>query len=1235
MVKLKNKENNWFKSVTSLILALLLVISLLPSGCLPQAFAENKDSQTSDVTTPTAEEQEEGRYVRGRVKSAEEVNEQVEAGGVVDLIDDSEVDYSIKGKSVNFETDKATNLPSKVDLRTKGIVTDVTNQYEWGCCWAFSANEASEMSIATTTGKSPVNLSPFHTAWFGYTPLSTTKSDLKGTQISQAGEGSYPKSSFTAVDAKMSMGGGKATAPSVIMQGTGTVLNTDYEYDNYYLKMKIFGRDVSLSTTDRVKSLTRLKKWNILGVPNAYADWGKMENGTNMTVIERMKSAINDGYGVAITYQAAQGDNAKYINSTTYAQYIDTKMGSNHAVCVVGYDDDYAVSNFNSDYQPPAKGAFIVKNSWGTDQQDGGYFYLSYYDKSLNHASTYEYDTETYDGKTYINTSTEVVDQYDYLQANYMGYQSADWYSNVYTTFQKQKLHNIATYYSTPGEEIQYKVYRLKDNATSPADVAYSLDAPDAEGTYVNDYEGFVSIKLETPVSLKAGEKYAIWFSGDAPQAVTAGPAGAYSNINWVSTSIINSGESFYYRYSKWNNYTTSQSVDGSDSYDNFCVKGYSTVQGNTSTITFDTFGGSSVPTQTITDGNKVSQPPTPTKDGFTFEGWYRDKHFVNKYDFDETVTHDVTLYAKFSAKVTYELNGGTNSSKNPDNYVFSVGVESFADPTKTAYDFAGWWSKNGTEDGNWGTQITSISTTDSGDKTLYARWTPHAYSVTYVDEKAGVNTNVKSYTIEDGDITLADAVKEGYDFLGWYKIVDSKVTEEKIATIKSGSSGDLSLSAKWAVHNYSITYENTQGAVNDNPSTYTIETQDFTLVDAEKTAYVFDGWWTKDGTEDGEWGSKVTKISKGSTKDKVFYAKWKVADLVITYANVDGATNPNPSSFTTDEAITLKDASKPGYVFDGWYDESGDKVTEIPKGTKAAITLSAKWTAATYSITYKNCSGATNPNKTSYVYKQATFALLDPTKAGYSFVNWTDSNGNAVSYVYSGTMGNLTFSANWKLVTYSITYENIDGATNPNSFKTYTIESSTITLKNPTKDGATFVGWYSKQGSSSGDWGKQITKINKGSFGNITLYAKWSDDEAITMHRLYNKWTGEHFYTSDDAEKEKLVKIGWNDEGVGWSAPATSSKPVYRLYNPYVEGGDHHYTMDATERDSLVKGGWSDEGVGWYSDENEEVPLYRQYNPYAQTGTHNYTTSKSENDKLVKAGWRAEGISWYGVKAN
>lgn len=134
-------------------------------------------------------------------------------------------------------------------------------------------------------------------------------------------------------------------------------------------------------------------------------------------------------------------------------------------------------------------------------------------------------------------------------------------------------------------------------------------------------------------------------------------------------------------------------------------------------------------------------------------------------------------------------------------------------------------------------------------------------------------------------------------------------------------------------------------------------------------------------------------------------------------------------------------------------------------------------------------------------------------------------------------------------------------------------------------------------------------------------------------MHRLYNKWTGEHFYTAQANERDELVKVGWTYEGVGWYAPSTGER-VYRLYNRFVEGGDHHYTMSEDEYESLWRLGWRQEGLAWRSaNKSSGIPVYRQYNPYATTGTHNYTPNKAENDALVRAGWREEGIAWYGVR--
>ena len=141
-------------------------------------------------------------------------------------------------------------------------------------------------------------------------------------------------------------------------------------------------------------------------------------------------------------------------------------------------------------------------------------------------------------------------------------------------------------------------------------------------------------------------------------------------------------------------------------------------------------------------------------------------------------------------------------------------------------------------------------------------------------------------------------------------------------------------------------------------------------------------------------------------------------------------------------------------------------------------------------------------------------------------------------------------------------------------------------------------------------------------------------------MYRLYNPNSGEHFYTASTVERDATIAAGWNDEGIGWTAPSESNTPVYRLYS----GTDHHYTMSIVERDHLIDVGWTlegdnAEGIAWYSDDQKRVPLYRQFNPNVDptaplnnSGSHNYTTSLEEHEQLISIGWRGEDVGWYGV---
>lgn len=137
-----------------------------------------------------------------------------------------------------------------------------------------------------------------------------------------------------------------------------------------------------------------------------------------------------------------------------------------------------------------------------------------------------------------------------------------------------------------------------------------------------------------------------------------------------------------------------------------------------------------------------------------------------------------------------------------------------------------------------------------------------------------------------------------------------------------------------------------------------------------------------------------------------------------------------------------------------------------------------------------------------------------------------------------------------------------------------------------------------------------------------------------VTVYRAYNKWSGEHLFTTSAQEYANLTQIGWTGEGEAWKCPSDSLTPVYRLYNPY--SGDHQYTMSASEYASLASIGWRQEGVVFYSASSRlgTTPrtVYRLYNPWITVGTHLFTVDATEYKNLVAIGWTGEGEAFYAL---
>ena len=292
--------------------------------------------------------------------------------------------------------------------------------------------------------------------------------------------------------------------------------------------------------------------------------------------------------------------------------------------------------------------------------------------------------------------------------------------------------------------------------------------------------------------------------------------------------------------------------------------------------------------------------------------------------------------------------------------------------------------------------------------------------------------------------------------------------------------------------------------------------------------------------------GGKYTyDIAKDTSAKVVFPTGYTVAyndasglyeygpiEYTITYENVTGATNTNPTTYTVEDAITLAAATKDGYTFDGWKDAEGNTVTSIAAGTTGDITLTAAWTVIDYNITY-NLDGGTNAeeNPATYTVENAvTFAA--PTKAGYTFKGWVDANGDPITGIAAGTIGDVEVTATWEIVKYTITYNPEGGTTDPSIVVEYTV-NDTVPLSTPTKPGYTFDGWVDAEGN-------KLTEIPVGTTGDITLTATWT---AIKYNIIYNgldgatnaesnpaTFTVEDTVTFADASKVGHLFTGWLD---------------------------------------------------------------------------------------------------------
>lgn len=449
-------------------------------------------------------------------------------------------------------------------------------------------------------------------------------------------------------------------------------------------------------------------------------------------------------------------------------------------------------------------------------------------------------------------------------------------------------------------------------------------------------------------------------------------------------------------------------------------------------------------------------------------------------YDEGVSKTYKLVIEVKdLTFAINYVLDGGTNSENNPNEYVPEKLPLLLENPTKSGYKFVGWYDNENFT----GEAITEISAGTMGDVTLYAKWNALDYRISY-ELNGGTNAeNPDGYDVSDLPVSLHAPSRTGYIFKGWY------MGENRVLAIPVGTTGNVVVSAKWEPITYTIDFDTNGGLPTLSSIDYTIESDSFTLQEITKAGYTFDGWYN------GE--TKVTEITTGTYGNMTLVAKWTADLYTISYDLADGVNSPeNPTSYTIESGlITLKDPTREGYTFAGWY--NGEQlVTTIDSNKLENISLTAKWTVNSYKLTFDVDGNLTEKN---FKYGESVTAIENPTKVGHTFAGWSEELPETMP------ANDITVEAKWAINSYDITYDLAGGVNNSENPTTYTIESGLITLKNPTREGYTFLGWYNGE--------QLVTIIDSNTLENITLTAKW---KITTDH----EGTEDDPYSVDDALK-------------------------------------------------------------------------------------------------------------------
>ncbi len=654
-----------------------------------------------------------------------------------------------------------------------------------------------------------------------------------------------------------------------------------------------------------------------------------------------------------------------------------------------------------------------------------------------------------------------------------------------------------------------------------------------------------------------------------------------------------------------------------------------------------------------LTEGEIVSEPgpnDVVTEPGYKIIGWYTDANCTasNKYGFDAPLGGNLTLYAKWEVveyHINYVLNEGTNDKDNPSTYTINSDDIVLANPTNAGASFDGWFY-----DAQFNNRATQISKGSSGDKTLYAKWTPYTYVIHYLSGSTVAGTipsDVKEY---GKSIQLKGAVDK---FAHETCVQDGWSTEDlgdKVYDLGATYDGneDLMLYPHWTCNSYEITYEmfGVEGAVNysTNPEFY-VGPATLTLKNANDShnpkRFFMDDWYKESTFENKIRDLKVDDVKAPIT----VYAKWYNKIIYKPGKYVKGAKDSTYKK-SLDSTYTFTSNAKftrANYTLDGWsLTDGGEKVYDLGEqyATNENLTLYPHWIEGNVQIahygavtvyTYENgrkeavvngeytgsdAIDIPTPIEVDNIVINRTFTQNTPATIVLPFTLPSGTNLNGAKFYYLKNVVQHPDKYAWKATMTWIGADALPAANTP-----YTVICT-------------------KENCSSLEFGLNGEKATFKTNELGMVQAKKTDKWYFVGTYVYKTWESE-------AEQTELADglvygiAGQNDDGVpkGTFAKATSSANVVHPMRAYMRKRDTSVKLERVTQPQTVRARGASYGLNNIGSEIIEVEFVDDEKTTA-IGRMNTVTGEIKIDRWfdlkgrhVKNVNRAAKGAYYGKK--